>query len=183
LIFDRESGIPTRFTSEAGGASRPVWSTGGDVLFYRMAGANGPPDIYQKRADGRGPYEVRLALDGIQQPMDASSDGRYLVYNDANRATIRDIWLLPLLPPGAPRPYLARHRRETGCRVRRQPVGRVQSSESGKAGVNRADRRRERQARCRRMAAGTALGTGGRELVYLDLNDTLMEMTFASGRP
>ena len=54
-IFDRDSGIPTRFTSNAGGATRPVWSAGGDLVFYRVAGANGPPDIYQKRADGRGP--------------------------------------------------------------------------------------------------------------------------------
>ena len=125
-IFDRDSGIPTRFTSSAGGASRPVWSAGGDVLFYRVAGANGPPDIYQKRADGRGRQEIRLALDGIQQPMDASSDGRYLIYNDANRATIRDIWLLPLVPPGPPRPLPGHDRRRTGCaRLAGQPVGGV----------------------------------------------------------
>jgi hypothetical protein len=39
-IFDRDSGIPTRFTSSAGGATRPVWSAGGDLLFYRVAGAS-----------------------------------------------------------------------------------------------------------------------------------------------
>ena len=184
-IFDRESGIPTRFTSDPGGASRPVWSTGGDVLFYRMAGANGPPDIYQKRADGRGRHEVRLALDGIQQPMDASSDGRYLVYNDANRATIRDIWLLPLNPPGAPRPYLATTAVEQDARV--SPDSRwvaFVSSESGKAEVYVAPID-DPNAR-RRVSTDGGLaprwGPGGRELVYLDLNDTLMAMTFA-GEP
>jgi eukaryotic-like serine/threonine-protein kinase len=183
-IFDRESGIPTRFTSDPGGASRPVWSTGGDVLFYRMAGANGPPDIYQKRADGRGRHEVRLALDGIQQPMDASSDGRYLVYNDANRATIRDIWLLPLLPPGAPRPYLATTAVEQDARV--SPDSRwvaFVSSESGKAEVYVAPI--DDSSARRRVSTDGGLaprwGPGGRELVYLDLNDTLMAMTFASG--
>ena len=183
-IFDRESGIPTRFTSDPGGASRPVWSTGGDVLFYRMAGANGPPDIYQKRADGRGPFEVRLALDGIQQPMDASSDGRYLVYNDANRATIRDIWLLPLLPPGAPRPYLATTAVEQDARI--SPDSRwvaFVSSESGKAEVYVAPI--DDSSARRRVSTDGGLaprwGPGGREMVYVDLNDTLMAMTFASG--
>ena len=140
-IFDRDSGIPTRFTSSAGGATRPVWSAGGDSLFYRVAGANGPPDIYQKRTDGRGRQEIRLALDGIQQPMDASADGRYLLYNDANRATIRDIWLLPLVPAGPPRPFLATTAVEQDARV--SPDSRYVafvSSESGQGrGVRGAD--------------------------------------------
>jgi serine/threonine protein kinase len=60
-IYDRESGIPTRSTNALVEASRPVWSSDGEWLYFRSAGENGPPDIYRKRADGRGTTEVVLA--------------------------------------------------------------------------------------------------------------------------
>ncbi len=183
-IFNRDSGIPTRFTSNAGGATRPVWSAGDDLVFYRVAGANGPPDIYQKRADGRGRQEIRLALDGIQQPMDASADGRYLVYNDANRATIRDIWLLPLAPAGPPRPFLATTAVEQDARV--SPDSRwvaFVSSESGKAEVFVAPIDDPDARRRVSIDGGLAprWGPDGGELVYVDLNDTFMALAFSGG--
>jgi dipeptidyl aminopeptidase/acylaminoacyl peptidase len=154
------------------------------LLFYRLAGTNGPPDIYQKRADGRGGHEVRLAVDGIQQPMDASPDGRYLVYNDANRATIRDIWLLPLSPAAQPRPYLRTTAVEQDARV--SPDSRwiaFMSSESGKAEVYVAPID-DPDAR-RRVSADGGLAPrwrgDGRELVYVDLNDTIMALDFGGG--
>ena len=58
------------------------------------------------------------------------------VYNDTNRATIRDIWLLPLVPPGPPRPFLATTAVEQDARL--SPDSRwvaFVSSESGKAEV------------------------------------------------
>jgi Tol biopolymer transport system component len=190
-IFNRDSGIPTKFTSEPGGAARPVWSADSEVLFYRLAGAGGPPDIYQQRADGRGGREVRLAMDGIQQPMDASPDGRYLIYNDGNRAGIRDIWLLPLSPPAPPRPYLRTPAIEQDARV--SPDGRwlaFVSSESGKAEVYVAPLD-DPNARKRVSADGGLAprwGRDGRELVYVDLTDTLMAVDFSApamrpGRP
>jgi eukaryotic-like serine/threonine-protein kinase len=183
-IFDRESGIPTRFTSESGGASRPVWSADGTLLFYRVAGTNGPPDIYQKRSDGRGAQEVRLALDGIQQPMDASPDGQYLIYNDTNRVTIRDIWLLPLAPSASPRPYLRTTAVEQDARI--SPDNRwlaFMSSETGKAEIfvapiDNPDARK-------RVSADGGLAPrwrqDGRELVYIDLTDTVMALDFTAG--
>jgi Tol biopolymer transport system component len=190
-IFNRDSGIPTKFTSEPGGAARPVWSADSEVLVYRLAGAGGPPDIYQQRADGRGGREVRLAMDGIQQPMDASPDGRYLIYNDGNRAGIRDIWLLPLSPPAPPRPYLRTPAIEQDARV--SPDGRwlaFVSSESGKAEVYVAPLD-DPNARKRVSADGGLAprwGRDGRELVYVDLTDTLMAVDFSApamrpGRP
>ena len=183
-IFNRDSGIPTRFTSSGGGATRPVWSAGDELVFYRVAGANGPPDIYQKRADGRGRQEIRLALDGIQQPMDASADGRYLIYNDNNRATIRDIWLLPLVPRGSPRPFLATTAVEQDARV--SPDSRwvaFVSSESGRAEVYVApiDDPDARRRVSIDGGLGPRWGPDGRELVYIDLNDTFMAVAFNGG--
>ncbi len=183
-IFDRETGIPTRFTSDPGGATRPVWSADGNLLFFRLAGAQGPPDIYQKRSDGRGGHELRLALDGVQQPMDASQDGRYLVYSDANRATIRDIWLLPLTPQGVPRPYLRTPSVEQDARI--APNSRwvaFMSSETGKAEVYVAPI--DDPGARRRVSADGGVGPrwrqDGRQLIYVDLNDTLMAVDLVDG--
>ena len=174
-IYDRESGIPTRATNALVEASRPVWSSDGEWLYFRSAGENGPPDIYRKRADGRGTTEVVLAPDGVQQPMDIAPDGQTLVYQDANRTTGRDIWLAPLTGPQTPRPYLRTTAVEQDARV--SPDSRwlaFVSSESGRGEVYVAplDDPGGRQ----RVSAAGGLAprwrADGRELVYLDLDNT-----------
>ena len=182
-VFEHESGRSTRFTSESNAARRPVWAADGEMLFYRADSTAGPPDIYQKRLDGRGGNEVRLALDGVQQPDDASANGRYLVYNDANRATIRDLWVLPLSPAAPPRPYLRTPAVEWDARV--SPDSRwiaFVSSESGRAEVYVAPA--EDAGAKRRVSADGGLAPrwrqDGRELVYVDLTDTFMAVEFAS---
>jgi Tol biopolymer transport system component len=183
-IFNRETGGSTKFTSDPNGATRPAWSADGEVLFYRTAGANGPPDIHQRRVDGRGGHEVRVAMDGVQQPMDASPDGRYLVFTDANRATIRDIWILPLSPPAPPRPYLRTPAVEQDARV--SPDSRwiaFVSSESGRAEVYVAPI--DDPGAKRRVSSDGGLAPrwrqDGRELVYIDLADTFMTIAFTGG--
>jgi eukaryotic-like serine/threonine-protein kinase len=183
-IFERESGRSTRFTSEPDGATRPVWSADGEMLFYRSTGANGPPDIYQQRVDGRGSHEIRLALDGVQQPDDASPDGRYLIYSDANRGTIRDLWVLPLSPAVPARPYLRTPAVEYDARV--SPDSRwiaFVSSESGKAEVYVAPA--DNPGAKRRVSIDGGLAPrwrqDGRELVYVDLTDTFMAVEFLGG--
>ena len=91
-MFDRESGIPTRFTS-GGYSSGPVWSPDAETMYFR---SGGPPDLFKKRADGRGGEQLLRALGGLETPLDVSSDGRFLVYSDAHRTTNQDLWLLPL---------------------------------------------------------------------------------------
>ena len=183
-IYDRESGIPTRFidasTDALVEASRPVWSIDGEWLYFRSAGENGPPDIYRKRADGRGRTEIAFAPDGVQAPMDIAADGQTLVYLDNDRTTGRDIWLLPLTGPAAPRPYLRTTAFEQDARV--SPDSRwlaFVSSESGRGEVYVAplDDPGGRQ----RVSAAGGLAPrwrgDGRELVYLDLNNTFNSVT------
>jgi hypothetical protein len=148
-----------------------------------MAGVNGPPDIYQKRLDGRGGQELRLALDGVQQPDDASPDGRFLVYADVNRATIRDIWILPLSLAASPRPFLRTPAVEQDARVSPDShwIAFV-SSESGKAEVYVAPADNPGAKRPVSVNGGLAprWRQDGRELVYLDLTDTFMSVEFTS---
>ena len=182
-IFDRDSGSRRRFTTDPNDTNRPVWSADGETLFFRMAGVNGPPDIYQKRLDGRGGQELRLALDGVQQPDDASPDGRFLVYADVNRATIRDIWILPLSLAASPRPFLRTPAVEQDARVSPDShwIAFV-SSESGKAEVYVAPADNPGAKRPVSVNGGLAprWRQDGRELVYLDLTDTFMSVEFTS---
>jgi serine/threonine protein kinase/Tol biopolymer transport system component len=182
-LYDRESGIPNKFTADPIDASWPVWSADGRLLYYRSAGSNGPPDIYQKRTDGRGERERRLALPGVQYPADASLDGRYLVYGDANRSTVRDIWLLPLSEAAAPVPYLRTPALETDARV--SPNSRwlaFVSNESGGPEIYVApiDNPRGRQRISIAGGFGPRWRHDGREIVYLDLNDTFMSVALTA---
>jgi Tol biopolymer transport system component len=112
FMFDRESGIPTQFTSD-GNASSPVWSPDASTVYFR---SGGPPDLYAKSADGRGGQRLLRALDGIETPLDVSNDGRLLVYSDASRSTNQDLWLLPLGNDTKPTPYMTTTAWETAAR-------------------------------------------------------------------
>jgi eukaryotic-like serine/threonine-protein kinase len=182
-LYDRESGIPNKFTTDAVDATWPVWSADGRLLYYRSTGANGPPDIYQKRTDGRGERELRIALPGVQYPADASLDGRYLVYGDANRSTVRDIWLLPLSEGAVPVPYLRTSAIEADARV--SPNGRwlsFVSTESGSPEIYVApiDDPGGRQRISVAGGIGPRWRRDGREIVYLGLNDTFMSVALTA---
>ena len=184
-LYDRESGIPNKFTADPVDASWPVWSSDGRLLYYRSAGADGPPDIYQKRTDGRGERERPIALPGVQYPADASLDGRFLVYSDANRSTVRDIWLLPLSETAAPVPYLRTPALEADARV--SPNSRwlaFVSNESGGPEIYVApiDDPRGRQRISIAGGFGPRWRRDGREIVYLDLNDTFMSVALTADR-
>jgi hypothetical protein len=114
--------------------------------------------------------------------MDIAADGQTLVYQDANRTTGRDIWLHPLTGPQTPRPYLRTTAVEQEARV--SPDSRwlaFVSSESGRGEVYVAplDDPGGRQ----RVSAAGGLAPrwrgDGRELVYLDLNNTFNSVAVA----
>jgi serine/threonine protein kinase/Tol biopolymer transport system component len=175
-MYDRESGIPTRFTFD-NLASSPVWSSDGSLLFFRSIG-QGPPDIYRRRSDGRGEKERLLDLPGVQLPLDVSRDGRYLIYEDANRVTGRDIWRLSLSGAAVPEPYLRTLATESDARV--SPDSRwlaFVSTESENPEIYVAPI--DDPGRKRRVSVAGGIGPrwrrDGRELVYLDQNtNTLM---------
>ncbi|MGH9384496.1 MAG: protein kinase domain-containing protein, partial [Vicinamibacterales bacterium] len=131
-VFDVQSGIPTRFTTN-GLSWEPVWSPDGETLFFR---SGSPPDLFFKRADGRGGDRVLKALNGVQNPQDVSSDSTHLVYSEGSRVTGSDLWLLPLAGDSAPRPLLVTPADEMAARF--SPDGRwlaFVSTESGSSEV------------------------------------------------
>jgi serine/threonine-protein kinase len=85
------------------GFSGPVWSADGQTLFFR---GQRPPGLYRARADGAGEPELLLASAGNVQAGSTSPDGSVLAYVDRSAETNQDIWVLPLVHNGKPRPWL-----------------------------------------------------------------------------
>jgi Tol biopolymer transport system component len=109
-------------------AGRPVWSADGTHLFYGIVDKNGSQGdkIVEKAANNTGAEEVVEVA--IQQPMDASRDGRYLFTITPQTS---HIWILPLFGDRHAFPYVATEFQETQPRV--SPDGRwlaYQSNES-----------------------------------------------------
>jgi Tol biopolymer transport system component len=181
FMFDRDSGIPTRFTA-GGDASSPVWSPDAETVYFRMGG---PPDLYKKSADGRGGDQVLRALDGIQTPLDVSSNGRLLIYSDASRSTNQDLWLLPLDGSHDPIGYLTTPAWEMAARF--SPDARwlaFVSTESGAAEVYVAPVD-DARAKVRVSAAGGIAprwGPDGKELLYITPDGNLVSVPLVLGR-
>lgn len=143
-----------------------------------------PPDLFKKRADGRGAEERLRALGGIETPLDASSNGRLLVYSDAHRTSNQDLWLLPL-GGGEPTPYLTSLAWETAARFSPDSEWLAfVSNESGSSEVYVAPVD-DARAKHRISAAGGIAprwGNGGKELLYITPDGNLVSVPVTLGR-
>ena len=83
---------------------RPVWSPDGNRLVFES-----PPNISLKAASNAGKEEVLFKFERPTDPLDWSRDGRWLLYQEVDPKTKRDLWALPMepgKPVGKPVPFL-----------------------------------------------------------------------------
>ena len=103
LNFERST--QTRLTFDPGSATDPVWTPEGTKIYYTST-RSGQWHIYAKLANGAGTEESILNTPGLNEdPMDISSDGRYLAYSVID-GTRRSIWILPLVGDRKPFPLV-----------------------------------------------------------------------------
>jgi Tol biopolymer transport system component len=105
-IFEVSRGIASRFTFDAARESDPVWSAGGDRLFFSSNKA-GIGDLYEKAASGAGSERLLLKSDRWKEPLDTSPDGRWLLFRVRHPTNAADIWLLSLGGVGKATPLMA----------------------------------------------------------------------------
>ncbi len=132
-LEDLGRGVLSRFTFRSGINRNPVWSPDSSRLIFALQplSSGGTADIYQKPAGGNGQEELLLhaGINGFAD--DWSSDGKWIVYEQAGQKTATDLWLLPL-GDRKPVPYLQTQFDEMAARF--SPDGRwtaYQSNESG----------------------------------------------------
>jgi hypothetical protein len=164
------------------GAHGPVWSPDGRVAFAsnRLGGI----DMYATRGvDVEGDLLLVSATDKRPHfPTDWSSDGRYLLYQRGPRPV--DLWVLPMSPPGPPRPFVASPSDEQQGRF--SPDVRAIAYTSNESGTPEVYLRRfpEADGKWRVSTQGGAQprwGRDGKELFYLALNGQLMAAAVKTG--
>ncbi len=93
-LMDVERGGMTRFTFDPNIDGFPVWSPDGSQVAFE-SNRSGAYDLYAKPANNSGVERPLLEAPGNQWPQDWSSDGRYLLYSEAD-AHNGDLMALPL---------------------------------------------------------------------------------------
>ena len=96
------------------GAS-PTWSPDGKQIYF-TSGANGPPDIYVRAADGSGEPRELLKFDTNSLGalfLAVSPDEKVLAYVSNNPSTGVDIDVIPLTGDRKPQPFLRTPARES----------------------------------------------------------------------
>jgi Tol biopolymer transport system component len=92
-IKDLNGGGLTRLTFDVAVDGFPAWSPDSRTIVFESGRKNGF-DIYAKAANGAGVEEVWLERPGNQWPQDVSTDGKWLVYFDAENGG--DLLAMPL---------------------------------------------------------------------------------------
>ncbi|MEQ1759440.1 MAG: protein kinase [Vicinamibacterales bacterium] len=177
-LFDVARSAFTRFT--LGGGTAPIWSPDGGRMVFTSR-RNGNLDLFEKSLAGG--EERPLLVDAINaSPSDISPDGTRLLFLQASQATLVDIMVMPLSPPGTPVPVVQSPIEELEGQF--DPSGRwmaYQSTESGRFEVYV----RPVGSAVGRQQVSTQGGTqprwrrDGKELYYLALDRRLMATTIA----
>jgi eukaryotic-like serine/threonine-protein kinase len=139
-LQDATRDVITRFTFRPGFNRNQIWSPDGTRLAYSLQQATAySATLFVKPASG-GAEELLLQGGVNAFPMDWSSDGRWMVYQQQGRNTGLDLWLLPLDGDRKPREYLQTPFDETNGRFAPGAGGgprwmAYQSNESGQSQV------------------------------------------------
>jgi eukaryotic-like serine/threonine-protein kinase len=114
-IVDLIRGVPSRLTFNPAVEDWPVWSPDGSRVLFNF-NANGPADLYSKASSGAGTEEPVLKSGTNKNPTDWSRDGRFVLYENQERQTGADLWVLPLFGDKKPQLFLQTPFNETMAR-------------------------------------------------------------------
>jgi Tol biopolymer transport system component len=185
--WDLARGVRSRVTLDREDASTPVWSPDGTrLLIMSASGDAGLVSMQVRPADGSGGGTGIVQTDGVQLPLDWSSDGRWILFQDqvpARRPPTR-LWLVRADGGGAPAPLEPRTVSQFDGRF--SPDGRFVafvSAETGRPEIIVAPR----TAPGRRQQVSTEGGRAprfrrdGRELFYYSLDGRMMAVPLGAG--
>jgi Tol biopolymer transport system component len=103
-LIEFTRGIRTRLTFGEGNSNNPVWSQEGRSIAF-SSNREGNFSIYRMPVGG-GKAETLYKSEYAVYPLSWSSDGRFLLFNEADPKTKADLWVLPLQGDRHPMPFL-----------------------------------------------------------------------------
>jgi dipeptidyl aminopeptidase/acylaminoacyl peptidase len=133
-ILDLQRQIPTRFTSDPGSETAPVWSTDGSRIYYRSDSGG----VFWKAADGTSaPHKISDAtINGPSQFLEHPKLGPLLLYFGIlpQQRSPQDILILPLTGQATPRAIVSTPTADVEPQV--SPDGKWLAYSSGETGAN-----------------------------------------------
>ncbi len=132
-IVDASRGAMTRLTTDGTQKYTLLWSGDGRRIAYSVS-RGGESNFYERPASGSGEEQPLFVSNSAFKNMSQlTRDGAYLVFDDLERTTQRDLWVIPLQGDRKPIPYLSTPFDEGNGSI--SPDGRwmlYQSDESGR---------------------------------------------------
>jgi serine/threonine protein kinase len=94
-LLDLVRGGWNRFTFDPAFDTSPIWSPEGSQIAF-SSDRNGPSSLYVKPANSAHNEDLLKGPPNPKSPQDWSKDGRFLLYQEINPKTGRDLWALPM---------------------------------------------------------------------------------------
>jgi Tol biopolymer transport system component len=113
-IYDVDRNAPVLLTTSLTNETGPVWAPDGRRLLFRWE-RGGSPNLYA-RTLGSGHDELLVPDPSPLSPEDWSPDGKWIAYVKNTRQGGLDLYLKPLEPDAAPKPFLVTRFEEWGAK-------------------------------------------------------------------
>jgi Tol biopolymer transport system component len=105
-IVDLDRGGATRFTHGPGRNGNAVWAPDSKRVVF-TSDRNGPRDLFIKPTGGATPEEPLYTSTSLfKESRSWSPDGKWIVFDQLDSQTNRDLWILPVETGHAPKAYL-----------------------------------------------------------------------------
>jgi Tol biopolymer transport system component len=181
-VVDLERGVRQRLTFDQSDERAAVWSPDGKQIIYNSKGL----DLYRRPSDFSGSEEPLLTDRGSKDPREVSNDGQRMLFRRSGDTTGNDIWIMPLGGDRKAVPVLNSPFDENYASFSPDARSMVYvSNESGRAEVYVMSL----QPGGGKVQVSTTGGTfprwrhDGKEIVYLALDETLMNVPVSGSGP
>jgi serine/threonine protein kinase/Tol biopolymer transport system component len=131
-VYDIARGTSSRLTTGSSDVETIAWSPDGNYIAWSSRQV-GKSEIYRKLASGAGEVEILARSDNPTTISDWSSDGKHILYSDADPTTNQNIWVLPLDGDRSPFLYFRTPVEDGGAMF--SPDGRFITYRSRESGV------------------------------------------------
>jgi DNA-binding winged helix-turn-helix (wHTH) protein/Tol biopolymer transport system component len=179
-LIDLERGAPTRIAE----GTLPIWSADGTAVVFTSRRVHGAADLRVRPIMGRGDEEQLLVRSReMKLSGDWTRDGRHFVYVGSDPSTRLDLWVLSAGDP-APKPFLKTTFNEMHPRLSPDGAWVAYTSDEGgswEVYVQAFPMGGAKRAISVGGGAEPQWTKGGRELVYLTTDGTMMSVEFSTG--